>query len=67
VTATSAVDQVLGAVGGTPAVPWEFEGLGTIVSLVARGAGVALVPRLALATGERRVAVRELTGSVLAR
>jgi DNA-binding transcriptional LysR family regulator len=62
-----AVDQVLGAVGGTPAVPWEFEGLGTIVSLVARGVGVALVPRLALATGERRVAVRELAGSAPAR
>jgi DNA-binding transcriptional LysR family regulator len=62
-----AVDQVLGAVGGTPAVPWEFEGLGTIVSLVARGVGVALVPRLVLAISEGRVAVRELTGAVPAR
>lgn len=62
-----AVDQVLGTVGGTPAVPWEFEGLGTIVSLVARGVGVALVPRLALATGEGRIAIRELTGSAPAR
>jgi DNA-binding transcriptional LysR family regulator len=62
-----AVDQVLGAVGGTPAVPWEFEGLGTIVGLVARGVGVALVPRLALATSAGRVAVRELTGSAPAR
>jgi len=32
------------------------------VSLVARGIGVAAVPRLALATGERRVVVRELPG-----
>jgi DNA-binding transcriptional LysR family regulator len=57
-----AVDRLLETAGGAPAVPWEFEGLGTIVSLVARGVGVALVPRLALATGERRVAVRELPG-----
>src|SRR5215469_9008815 len=57
-----AVDRLLETVGGAPAVPWEFEGLGTIVSLVARGIGVAAVPRLALATGERRVVVRELPG-----
>jgi DNA-binding transcriptional LysR family regulator len=43
-------------------VPWEFEGLGTILSLVARGIGVAIVPRLVLAAGERRVAVRPLPG-----
>ena len=50
-----AVDRLLETAGGAPAVPWEFEGLGTIVSLVARGIGVAAVPRLALAAGERRV------------
>ena len=62
-----AVDRLLGAAGGAPAVPWEFEGLGTIVSLVARGVGVAVVPRLALSAGEGRVVVRELPGAVLAR
>jgi DNA-binding transcriptional LysR family regulator len=62
-----AVDRLLESAGGAPAVPWEFEGLGTIVSLVARGIGVAAVPRLALATGERRVVVRELGGSAPAR
>ena len=62
-----AVDRLLESAGGAPAVPWEFEGLGTIVSLVARGIGVAAVPRLALATGERRVVVRELPGSAPAR
>ena len=51
-----AVDRLLERAGGAPRVPWEFEGLGTIVSLVARGIGVAAVPRLALAAGERRVA-----------
>ena len=62
-----AVDRLLESAGGAPAVPWEFEGLGTIVSLVARGIGVAGVPRLALATGERRVVVRELPGPAPAR
>ncbi len=62
-----AVDRLLETAGGAPAVPWEFEGLGTIVSLVARGIGVAAVPRLALATGERRVVVRELPGPAPAR
>jgi DNA-binding transcriptional LysR family regulator len=62
-----AVDRLMETVGGAPAVPWEFEGLGTVVSLVARGVGVALVPRLALATGEGRVAVRDLPGPAPAR
>jgi DNA-binding transcriptional LysR family regulator len=62
-----AVERLLETAGGAPAVPWEFEGLGTIVSLVARGIGVAAVPRLTLAAGERRVAVRELSGPVPAR
>ncbi|MGE5137161.1 MAG: LysR family transcriptional regulator [Gemmatimonadota bacterium] len=62
-----AADRLLAAEGGAPAVPWEFEGLGTVISLVARGAGVAAVPRLALAAGEGRVAVRELPGPVPAR
>jgi DNA-binding transcriptional LysR family regulator len=61
------VDRLLAAAGGAPPVPWEFEGLGTILSLVARGIGIAAIPRLALAAGEGRVVVRELPGSDLAR
>jgi DNA-binding transcriptional LysR family regulator len=55
-----AVDRLLTEAGVATPVPWEFEGLGTILSLVARGIGMAIVPRLALATGESRVAVRPL-------
>jgi DNA-binding transcriptional LysR family regulator len=62
-----AVDRMLETAGGAPAVPWEFEGLGTIVSLVAQGLGVAAVPRLALGSGDRRVAVRELPSPAPAR
>ena len=62
-----AVDRLLANAGGTPPVSWEFEGLGTILSLVARGIGIAAVPRLALAAGAGRVTVRELPGSAPAR
>ncbi len=62
-----AVDRLLAGVGGAAPVPWEFEGLGTILNLVARGIGIAALPRLALAAGEGRVAVRELPGAGLDR
>jgi len=55
-----AVDRLLAAVGVAPPVLSEFEGMPTIVSLVARGIGIAILPRLAVAEAERRVAVRAL-------
>ncbi|GGS74466.1 LysR family transcriptional regulator [Planobispora rosea] len=57
-----AVDRMLAEVGGAPPVPWEFEGLSTILSLVAKGVGIAAVPALALAAGVRGIAVREIPG-----
>jgi DNA-binding transcriptional LysR family regulator len=62
-----AVDRLFANAGGAPPVSWEFEGLGTILSLVAQGIGIAAVPRLALAAGAGRVAVRQLPGAVPAR
>jgi DNA-binding transcriptional LysR family regulator len=62
-----AVDRLFANAGGAPPVSWEFEGLGTILSLVAQGTGIAAVPRLALTSGAGRVAVRELPGAVPAR
>jgi len=62
-----AVDGLLAAAGGISEPPSEFEGLATILSLVARGIGIALLPRLALAGGDARVAVRELPGASPAR
>ena len=61
-----AVDRLLASTGGMPPAPWEFEGLSTILSLVARGIGIAALPRLT-AAGDRRVAVRELAGPTQAR
>jgi DNA-binding transcriptional LysR family regulator len=55
-----AVDRLLAAVGVTPPVLSEFEGMATIVSLVARGIGIAILPRLAVAAADRRVIVRDL-------
>jgi DNA-binding transcriptional LysR family regulator len=62
-----ALDRLLANTGGMPPAPWEFEGLSTILSLVAHGIGIAVLPRLALAAGDRRVAVRELPGAPQAR
>ncbi len=45
-------------------MPWEFEGLGTILGLVARGVGIAAVPSLALTAAVPGIAARELPGSL---
>lgn len=55
-----ATDRLLAAVGLTPPVPSEFEGLGTVANLVARGLGIAIMPRLAVGAYERRLVVRGL-------
>jgi len=55
-----AVDRLLAAVGVTPPVPSEFEGLGTVANLVARGLGIAIMPRLAVGAYESQVVVRDL-------
>jgi DNA-binding transcriptional LysR family regulator len=62
-----AVDRLLESVGGAPAVAWEFEGLHTLLNLVARGIGIAAMPALALVGGGSAVAVREIPQSTLAR
>jgi DNA-binding transcriptional LysR family regulator len=55
-----AFDRLLAAVGVASPVPSEFEGLGTVANLVARGLGIAIMPRLAVGAYERRLVVREL-------
>jgi DNA-binding transcriptional LysR family regulator len=62
-----AVDRLFVDVGGTRPTPWEFEGLGTILSLVAKGIGIAAVPALALAAGVRGIAVRQFAGNPVGR
>ncbi|MBO2460997.1 LysR family transcriptional regulator [Actinomadura violacea] len=62
-----AVERLLDTVGGARPVPWEFEGLHTILSLVARGIGITAVPALALAAGDQGVAVRRIPECTLAR
>ncbi|MUN41272.1 LysR family transcriptional regulator [Actinomadura litoris] len=62
-----AVERLLDTVGGARPVPWEFEGLHTILSLVARGIGITAVPALALAAGDQGVAVRRIPECALAR
>ncbi|GAA2844432.1 LysR family transcriptional regulator [Streptosporangium fragile] len=62
-----AVDRLMAGVGGHQPVPWEFEGLGTILGLVAKGIGIAAVPALVLAAGVRGVVVRRLPGTPIGR
>src|SRR3984957_9941931 len=63
-----AAARLLAAVGLPPPLPSEFEGLGTVANLVARGLGIAIMPRLAVGAYERRVGVRGLpAGLALAR
>lgn len=62
-----AVDRLLESVGGAPSVAWEFEGLHTLVNLVARGIGIAAMPALALVGVGASVGVREIPDSSLAR
>ncbi|WP_329087871.1 LysR family transcriptional regulator [Streptosporangium sp. NBC_01469] len=62
-----AVDRLMADVGGHRPVPWEFEGLGTIIGLVAKGIGIAAVPALALAAGVRGIAVRRFPGPPVGR
>ncbi|GAA3725576.1 LysR family transcriptional regulator [Salinactinospora qingdaonensis] len=60
-------DRLLSGIGGAPAAAWEFEGLGTILSLVARGMGIAAVPSLALLSGTQGLAFRSLPEDAPAR
>ncbi|GAA1443082.1 LysR family transcriptional regulator [Nocardiopsis tropica] len=56
-------DRLLAEVGGLPATTWEFEGLGTILSLVSRGIGIAAVPALAMVGSPAGLVCRRLPAS----
>ncbi len=60
-------DALLAGVGGLPAAAWEFEGLGTVLSLVSRGIGIAAVPSLAMVGAPAGLVHRTLPGRVPAR
>ncbi|RKS10232.1 DNA-binding transcriptional LysR family regulator [Nocardiopsis sp. Huas11] len=56
-------DRLLAEVGGLPGAAWEFEGLGTILSLVSRGIGIAAVPALAMVGAPAGLVYRRLPPS----
>ncbi|WP_028648784.1 LysR family transcriptional regulator [Nocardiopsis sp. CNT312] len=60
-------DRLMAEAGGLPAAAWEFEGLGTILSLVSRGIGIAAVPALAMVGAPAGLVFRELPASAPAR
>lgn len=53
-------DTLFSEVGGPPAATWEFEGLGTILSLVSKGIGIAAVPALAMVGSPAGLVYRRL-------
>lgn len=56
-------DRLLSEVGGLPSAAWEFEGLGTVLSLVSRGIGIAAVPALAMVGAPAGLVYRKLPAS----
>ncbi|PDP89058.1 LysR family transcriptional regulator [Glycomyces fuscus] len=56
-------DRLLVEVGGLPSAAWEFEGLGTVLSLVSRGIGIAAVPALAMVGAPAGLVYRRLPAS----
>lgn len=56
-------DRLLSEVGGLPSAAWEFEGLGTVLSLVSRGIGIAAVPALAMVGAPAGLVYRGLPAS----
>ncbi|GAB3707740.1 LysR family transcriptional regulator [Nocardiopsis oceani] len=57
------IERLFAEVGGLPAAAWEFEGLGTILSLVSRGIGIAAVPALAMVGAPAGLVYRQLPAS----
>ncbi|MGH8791478.1 MAG: LysR substrate-binding domain-containing protein [Stackebrandtia sp.] len=55
-----ALDRLLRATGSAPSMQWEFEGLDTVLTLVARGLGITIAPKMAVSTRYYHVDVREL-------
>lgn len=55
-----ALDSLLRASGSAPTLQWEFEGLDTVLTLVARGLGITVAPKMAVSTRFYRVETREL-------
>lgn len=62
-----ALDTLFAEVGSQPRIAWEFQGLDTVVGLVAQGLGIAVAPRMALASRERDVVIRDLPSSAPSR
>lgn len=60
-------DRLLAEVGGLPSAAWEFEGLGTVLSLVSRGIGIAAVPALAMVAAPAGLVHRSLPESAIER
>jgi len=62
-----ALDTMFGVLDPRPTIAWEFQGLDTIVNLVAQGLGVAVIPHLAIGARRDGLVVRSLPVSAAGR
>lgn len=62
-----ALGRVLRTAGVSVPIPWQFEGTDTILTLVARGLGISIVPKMAVADRHYHVEVLELPQPLVGR
>ncbi|MGI5214121.1 LysR family transcriptional regulator [Plantactinospora sp. CA-290183] len=55
-----ALDDLFNTLHSRPTITWEFQGLHTIVNLVAQGLGIAVTPRMALTDRHHNLVTRNL-------
>jgi DNA-binding transcriptional LysR family regulator len=62
-----ALDKLLHTAGITPQMRWQFEGLDTVLTLVARGLGISIVPKMAVEDRHYDVEVKEFPQPMVGR
>lgn len=65
--ARRALDRLLSSAGITPYMQWQFEGLDTVLTLVARGLGISIVPEMAVRDRHYDVAIRQFPTPITGR
>lgn len=62
-----ALDRLLHGAGITPHMQWRFEGLDTVLTLVARGLGISIVPQMSVVDRHYDVVVRDFDQPIVGR
>ncbi|HIV56890.1 MAG TPA: LysR family transcriptional regulator [Candidatus Stackebrandtia faecavium] len=65
--ARRALERLLRGAGITPYMQWQFEGLDTVLTLVARGLGISIVPEMAVRDRRYDVVVHDFDTPIVGR